>query len=148
MGNWLARESEAPYGATSRDLDESPPPCFWSSVWLIAALTADTLAIISHPPPPGVGLADLLNKNPDAYVLSLGHFLDLTGSAMSLFRGPLIGTSLAFFFGAGGNWFLRRRGSARGSANWVLALMMIAVHPVCSCGTRRICSGSRIEAAG
>ena len=68
-------------------------------------------------------LADLLNKNPDAYVLSLGHFLDLTGAAMSLFRWPLIGTAVAFFFGAGLNWLLRRRGNVR-AANIALALMM------------------------
>ena len=66
----------------------------------------------------------MLNKNPDAYVLSLGHFLDLTGSAMSLFRGPLIGTALAFFFGSVLNWIFRRRGRLR-LANWALAGMMI-----------------------
>ena len=68
-------------------------------------------------------LADLLNKHPDDYVLSLGHFLDLTGAAMSLFRWPLIGTAVAFFFGSGLNWLLRRRGSIV-AANIVLALSM------------------------
>jgi hypothetical protein len=69
-------------------------------------------------------LADLLNKNPDVYMLSLGHFLDLTGGAMSLFRGPLIGTALAFLFGTGGNWYFRRRGKTQ-LANWALVAMMI-----------------------
>jgi 4-amino-4-deoxy-L-arabinose transferase-like glycosyltransferase len=124
LGHWLAREAHTQYGADIARSGRISATVFLAVGWLIATLTA-TLAIISHPPPPGVGLADLLNKNPDAYILSLGHFLDLTGSAMSLFRGPLIGTALAFFFGAGIHWFLRRIGT-RAAANWVLALMMIA----------------------
>jgi hypothetical protein len=43
---------------------------------------------------------------------------------MSLFRGPLIGTAVAFLFGSGLNWIFRRRGRLR-AANWTLALMMI-----------------------
>lgn len=123
LGNWLAREESAEFGSDVARSGRVSATVFLVVGWVIATLTG-TLAIISHPPPPGVGLADLLNKNPDAYVLSLGHFLDLTGSAMSMFRGPLIGTALAFFFGAGLNWFLRRLGT-RGAANWVLAAMMI-----------------------
>src|SRR5262249_32845415 len=119
IGHWLALESSAQYGA-----DIARPGRISATVFLVVGLViavlTGTLAIISHPPPPGVGLADLLNKNPEAYVLSLGHFLDLTGSAMSLFRGPLIGTALAFFLGAGLHWFLRRLGT-RAAANWVLA---------------------------
>jgi hypothetical protein len=42
---------------------------------------------------------------------------------MSLFRWPLIGTAVAFFFGSGLNWLFRRRGSIL-AANIVLALMM------------------------
>jgi 4-amino-4-deoxy-L-arabinose transferase-like glycosyltransferase len=123
LGYWLALESPAQYAEAIARSGRVSATIFLVVGWVIAALTG-ALAVISHPPPTGVGLADLLNKNPDAYVLSLGHFLDLTGSAMSLFRGPLIGTSLGFFLGAGLHWFLRRRG-ARSAANWVLALMMI-----------------------
>jgi Dolichyl-phosphate-mannose-protein mannosyltransferase len=124
LGHWLALESKAPYGSDIARSGRISATVFLVIGLLIAGLTA-TLAIISHAPEPGVGLADLLNKNPDAYVLSLGHFLDLTGSAMSLFRWPLIGTALAFFFGAGLNWFMRRLGK-RTAANWALAMMMIA----------------------
>jgi 4-amino-4-deoxy-L-arabinose transferase-like glycosyltransferase len=123
LGHWLALESRAQYGSEIARWGRVSATVFLVVGWLIATLTG-TLALISHPAPPGVSLADLLNKNPDAYVLSLGHFLDLTGSAMSLFRGPLIGTALAFFFGAGLNWYLRRQGRPR-AANWTLALMMI-----------------------
>jgi 4-amino-4-deoxy-L-arabinose transferase-like glycosyltransferase len=123
LGNWLARESEAAYGSDLARSGRISATVFLVVGLLISAATL-ILALISHAPLPGVELADLLNKNPDAYVLSLGHFLDLTGSAMSLFRGPLLGTAIAFFFGSVLNWLMRRRGSTRG-ANCALALMMI-----------------------
>jgi 4-amino-4-deoxy-L-arabinose transferase-like glycosyltransferase len=122
LGNWLAQESRSAYGQETARSGRVSATVFLCVGIVIAVLTF-TLALISHAPPPGMGLADLLNKNPDAYVLSLGHFLDLTGNAMSLFRGPLIGTALAFLIGSALNWILRRRGSPR-AANWVLALMM------------------------
>jgi 4-amino-4-deoxy-L-arabinose transferase-like glycosyltransferase len=124
LGNWLARESQSQYGADTARAGRTSATVFLCVGLAISALTF-TLALISHPPAPGVELADLLNKNPDAYVLSLGHFLDLTGSAMSMFRGPLLGTALAFLLGSGFSWYLRRRGSVR-AANWALTLMMCA----------------------
>jgi 4-amino-4-deoxy-L-arabinose transferase-like glycosyltransferase len=123
LGSWLARESESAYGSDLARSGRVSAAVFLVVGLLISAVTL-TLALISHAPQPGMELADLLSKNTDAYVLSLGHFLDLTGSAMSLFRGPLIGTAIAFFFGSGLSWLLRRRGSPR-AANWPLALMMI-----------------------
>jgi 4-amino-4-deoxy-L-arabinose transferase-like glycosyltransferase len=124
LGNWLAQESQSAFGGEPARSGRISATVFLV-VGVITSAVTFTLALISHAPPPGVGLADLLNKNPDAYVLSLGHFLDLTGSAMSVFRGPLIGTALAFLIGSSLNWFLRRRGSPR-AANWALALMMCA----------------------
>ncbi len=122
LGSWLARESDSAYGS-----DIARSGRISSTVYLVVGVLISivtlTLAIISHAPDPNMELADLLNKNPDAYVLSLGHFLDLTGAAMSLFRWPLIGTAIAFFFGSGLNWLLRRRGSIV-AANVVLALSM------------------------
>ena len=123
LASWLARESESAYGSDLARSGRVSAMVFLVVGLLISAVTL-TLALISHAPQPGMELADLLSKNTDAYVLSLGHFLDLTGSAMSLFRGPLVGTAIAFFFGSGLNWLLRRRGSPR-VANWALALMMI-----------------------
>jgi 4-amino-4-deoxy-L-arabinose transferase-like glycosyltransferase len=123
LGSWLGRESESAYGSDLARSGRVSATVFLVVGLLISAVTL-TLALISHAPQPGMELADLLSKNTDAYVLSLGHFLDLTGSAMSLFRGPLIGTAIAFLFGSGLNWLLRRRGSPR-AANWALALMMI-----------------------
>ena len=123
LGNWLARESESAYGSDLARSGRVSAMVFLVVGLLISAVTL-TLALISHAPQPGMELADLLSKNTDAYVLSLGHFLDLTGSAMSLFRGPLVGTAIAFFFGSGLSWLLRRRGSPC-AANWALAMMMI-----------------------
>ena len=124
LGHWLAQESQSAYGGQAARSGRVSATVFLF-VGVAIALVTFTLALISHKPPAGVGLADLLNKNPDAYVLSLGHFLDLTGSAMSLFRGPLIGTAMAFLIGSVLNWVLRRRGTPW-AANWVLALMMCA----------------------
>jgi 4-amino-4-deoxy-L-arabinose transferase-like glycosyltransferase len=122
LGNWLAHESQSAFGSNVGRSGRVSATVFLVVGLAISGVTL-TLAIISHAPVPGMELADLLNKNPDAYVLSLGHFLDLTGRAMGLFRGPLVGTAVAFLFGSGLNWFLRRRGSVR-AANWALALMM------------------------
>jgi hypothetical protein len=122
LGNWLARESESAYGSDLARSGRTSATVFLVVGLLISAVTL-TLALIAHAPQPGMELADLLSKNADAYVLSLGHFLDLTGGAMSLFRGPLLGTALAFLLGSVLNWLLRRRGSPR-AANWVLAVMM------------------------
>ena len=122
LGSWLARESESAYGSDIARSGRISSTVYLVVGILLSAVTL-TLAIISHAPDPNMELADLLNKNPDAYVLSLGHFLDLTGAAMSLFRWPLIGTAVAFFFGSGLNWLLRRRGSIV-AANIVLALSM------------------------
>ena len=122
LGNWLARESQSAYGSDIARSGRISATVFLVVGLMISAATF-TLALISHAPAPGMELADLLTKNTDAYVLSLGHFRDLTGKAMSLFRGPLIGTAIAFLFGSGLNWFLRRRGLPR-AANGSLALMM------------------------
>jgi len=123
LGQWLAREEEAPIGSAIARSGRVSATVLLVLGLLITGITI-VVAIISHPPKPGVQLADLLNKNPDVYVLSLGHFLDLTGSAMGLFRGPLIGTAIAFFVGTGLNWLLRRHGKVS-AANWALVGMMI-----------------------
>lgn len=123
LGHWLAREGEAPIDSPVARAGRISATVLLVLGLLIAGITG-TLALISHPPKPGVELADLLNKNPDVYVLSLGHFLDLTGEAMSLFRGPLVGTAIAFLLGTVLNWFFRRRGKTA-AANWALVGMMI-----------------------
>jgi hypothetical protein len=122
LGAWLANESNSETRGTSVKSGQISSTVLFGVGLLIATATL-LIVIFSHPAPPGAGLEDLLNKNPDAYVLSLGHFLDLSGSAMSLFRWPLIGTGVAFFLGTGLNWLFRRRAQPR-LGNLALAVMM------------------------
>jgi hypothetical protein len=49
--------------------------------------------------PPNTDLSTLLTQNPDDYALSLGHFMDLTGPAIALFRFPLMIAALSLFLG-------------------------------------------------
>jgi len=122
IGDWLGDESQkAAEGPPLRSGKISSAVLL--AVGLLISAVTFVLAIVARQPQPGADLADLLNKNPDVYVLSLGHFLDLTGDAMGLFRWPLIGTGTAFLFGTGLNWFWRRRGEPR-KANLALAGMM------------------------
>lgn len=123
LGYWLASESEAPIGSHIARAGRISATVLFVIGLIVVAITT-TLAIVSRPPAPDTELADLLHKNPDVYVLSMGHFLDLTGDAMGLFRGPLLGTALAFLFGTGLNWFFRRRGKTP-AANWALVAMML-----------------------
>lgn len=124
LGYWMSEEEAAQIGSRIARAGRFSSTALLVLGLLIAGV-AGTIAAISHPPQHGVELADLLNKNPDVYVLSLGHFLDLTGEAMSLFRGPLLGTALAFLLGTGLNWYFRRNGKVKwGNAS--LALMLVA----------------------
>ncbi len=123
VGIWLARESEAPIGSGIARAGRVSATALFVVGVVIAGVTG-TLAAISHKPQPGVELADLLSKQSGPYVLSLGHFLDLTGAAMSVFRGPLLGTALAFLLGTGLNWWLRRRGRTQ-AANAALVVMLV-----------------------
>ena len=93
---------------------------------LIAFVAGMYLLSISHLPSPGADLAEQLKKNPQDYDLSLGHVLDLTPRALGVFRGPLLGASLAFLLGTGLNWILRRRGRPV-QGNMALAIMMVGL---------------------
>jgi 4-amino-4-deoxy-L-arabinose transferase-like glycosyltransferase len=124
LGYWLTREEEAPIASPMARSGRTSATVLLVVGVLIAGTTA-FLALVSPSPQAGVEISSLLRKNPGVYVLSLGHFLDLTSDAMALFRGPLIGTSITFLLGPGLNWILRRRGK-RAAANWVLVAMTVA----------------------
>jgi 4-amino-4-deoxy-L-arabinose transferase and related glycosyltransferases of PMT family len=123
IGYWLARESEAPVSSPVARAGRRSALVLLVMGLVIAAITG-FLALTTRTPAPGSDLFDALNQNPDVYTLSLGHFLDLTGNAMAFFRGPLMGTALAFSIAPLLNWLLRRRGQ-RAAANWALVAMMI-----------------------
>ncbi|HEU0368379.1 MAG TPA: glycosyltransferase family 39 protein [Candidatus Acidoferrum sp.] len=123
IGYWLARESEAPVSSPIARAGRRSALVLLVTGLVIAAITG-FLALTTRTPAPGSDIFDALNQNPNVYTLSLGHFLDLTSNAMAFFRGPLIGTALAFTIAPLLNWFLRRRGQ-RAAANWALVAMMM-----------------------
>src|SRR5207248_5748413 len=102
------------------------------SSWALFAMVAVgsvigiSLLLSSKAPAPGADLADLLQKNPQDYDFSLGHFLDLTPEALGMFRPQLIGAVLSLLIGAGLNLWLRYRRKPE-YGNISLALMMVAL---------------------
>ena len=123
LGHWLSLESQEQIGSAMARAGRISSVVLMVVGVLIAGITG-ALAIIFHTPAKGAELSDLLSKNPDAYKLSLGHFLDLTGNAMRMFHWPLVGTCVAFLFGTTLNWYFRRSGK-RQAANWALVAMMV-----------------------
>ena len=124
-GGWLARESAA-------DPSEAEPRAGRRSslvlmgVGVLSGVVGLALLSLTHRPPAGVDLAELLKKNPQDYDFSLGHVLDFTPQALGMFRGPLLGASLSLLFGTVLNWWMRRRGRpALGNA--ALSLMMVCL---------------------
>jgi 4-amino-4-deoxy-L-arabinose transferase-like glycosyltransferase len=125
VGGWLAEESDSSVGSPERQSGRI------SSVGLLAAgvaafIVGILLLRVAKTPAPGVDLAELLKKNPDAYALSFGHFLDLTPQALGAFRGPLLVFVLAFLLGTGLNWFFRRK-EQPDRGNLALASMMVVM---------------------
>jgi 4-amino-4-deoxy-L-arabinose transferase-like glycosyltransferase len=125
VGGWLANEAEAGAESALRRAGRI------SSIVLLVMVVAGSivgLAVLfsSRMPAPGTDLADLLQKNPSEYDLSLGHFLDLTPEAMGAFRVSLLGAVVSLLLGAGLNWFFRRRNQPR-HGNAALALMMVGL---------------------
>jgi len=54
-------------------------------------------------------ISTALNRNPQAYALSLGHILDLTPASLAALRAPILGTGLTFLLGTVAAWIFRRR---------------------------------------
>jgi dolichyl-phosphate-mannose-protein mannosyltransferase len=123
IGGWLAKESLAP---------ESESRASRISSWVLFAMVAVgsivglALLLSSKPASPGADLADLLQKNPQDYDFSLGHFLDLTPEALGMFRPQLIGAVVSLLIGAGLNLWLRYKRKPE-YGNMILAGMMVAL---------------------
>jgi 4-amino-4-deoxy-L-arabinose transferase-like glycosyltransferase len=107
IGGWLAREAEAPAGESDRRAGRVSSTVLLA-FGVLALVAGMYLLSVSHKPAPGADLADLLKRNPEDYNFSLGHVLDLTPQALGAFRAPLLGASLALFFGTAFNWNFRR----------------------------------------
>jgi 4-amino-4-deoxy-L-arabinose transferase-like glycosyltransferase len=124
-GIWLKREAESPAGSALRRSGTR-----FSSVLLalgaVGFAVAIFFAVTSKTPPPGVDIADLLQKAPAMYKLSMGHLFDLTGQAMGVFRWPLVVAGVGLLLGTFFNWLFRKRGAAQWG-NLALAGMMVAL---------------------
>jgi 4-amino-4-deoxy-L-arabinose transferase-like glycosyltransferase len=125
IGGWLARESASPIGSAERR-SAVRSSLVLMVIGIVACGVAVFLALQAQTPPPGYDIAELLKKNPEAYKLSFGHFLDLTPRALGAFKLPLLLTGIALGVGTILNFFLRRRGSAF-PANVALAAMIVVV---------------------
>jgi 4-amino-4-deoxy-L-arabinose transferase-like glycosyltransferase len=73
------------------------------------AIAATVFLLDTRTPAPNANLATLLQQNPADYTLSLGHFLDLNASALSLFRTPLALAALSLFLGPLASYVLRKQ---------------------------------------
>jgi 4-amino-4-deoxy-L-arabinose transferase-like glycosyltransferase len=122
MGGWLARETASETSSRARRFGRISSVVLMA-IGVAACVFAVGLAVESQAPPPNYDIAELLKKNPDAYKLSFGHFLDLTPQAMGAFKVPLLVTGIAFAVGTILNWWLRRSNRTF-PANLVLAAMM------------------------
>jgi 4-amino-4-deoxy-L-arabinose transferase-like glycosyltransferase len=89
------------------------------------------LLLHTNRPAPDADLASLLTQNPSDYALSMGHFLDLTGPSIALFRFPLTIAALSLFLGPLAAFLLLRQSKVH-TANLALAAgafgFLIAVH--------------------
>ena len=123
IGGWLAKEAADPE-AEGRSARISSWALF--AVIAVGSVIGIALLFSSKPPAPGADLADLLQKNPQDYDFSLGHFLDLTPEALGMFRWELFGAVASLFIGAGMNLWLRYKRKPE-YGNMLLAAMMVAL---------------------
>jgi 4-amino-4-deoxy-L-arabinose transferase-like glycosyltransferase len=123
VGGWLVKESQAAERAARAGRISS-----WVLFGIVAvgSIVGVAMLLSSKPAAPGVDLAELLDKNPQDYDFSLGHFLDLTPEALGKFRPQLLGAILSLFVGAGLNLWLRYKRKPE-YGNIMLAAMMVAL---------------------
>ena len=124
-GGWLAREATADASEAERRAGRQSSLVLMG-IGVLSAVIGLALLSLTHPPPAGVDLAELLKKNPQDYDFSLGHVLDFTPQALGVFRGPLLGASLSLLFGTVLNWWMRRRAQVA-LGNAALSLMMVCL---------------------
>jgi 4-amino-4-deoxy-L-arabinose transferase-like glycosyltransferase len=123
LGGWMAKEAESPADSKERRSGRVSSLAMMI-VGIIGSVVALMLSFQSQTPPANYDIAELLKKNPDAYRLSFGHFLDLTPKALGAFKIPLLLTGIALGAGTILNWLLRRKNRIL-AANAALAAMML-----------------------
>lgn len=122
IGGWLAKEASVSEEQRAGRISS------WVLFVIMAlgSIVGAALLITSKTPAPGADLADLLQKNPQDYDFSLGHFLDLTPEALGMFRPQLFGAIASLIVSAGLNLLLRHKRKFA-NANLMLAAMMVAL---------------------
>ncbi len=123
LGGWLAQEAASPVGSRERRSGRTASLVL-VALGVVACIVAVGLALEAQTPPANYDIAELLKKNPDAYKLSFGHFLDLTPKALGAFKAPLLISGISLAIGTILNWVLRRRDRTL-AANLVLGAMMV-----------------------
>ncbi len=123
IGAWLAQEELCP-ARDPRRIAGRRIAIVLFVLGIAGSLAAAFLAVHAQAPAPGVDIATLLTQNPGDYALSLGHFLDLSGRTMGIFRIPLMLTAIALAVGALLNMILRSIHMVR-MGNYALTGMMV-----------------------
>jgi Dolichyl-phosphate-mannose-protein mannosyltransferase len=119
-GGWLAEDEAQPHHQGR------------IAAWILFLLGLAAAALVAYyiivapKPVPGVDIATLLRPNAGQHPVFFAYFLDLTYSAMGLFRVPLWITFLALIVGVSACLFYRLRDNAR-MANCFLAGMIVAI---------------------
>jgi 4-amino-4-deoxy-L-arabinose transferase-like glycosyltransferase len=133
LGGCLGEEENSPPGSLLRRWGKISALVL-AGLGLLAGIVCLVLVIAAPAVVPGTDIAQLLNSGPpesQQYALSLGHFLDLNLSVMSMFRAPLLLFGFSLFLGSGLNWYFRRRERPK-LGNWILAfmsvLLLLAIH--------------------
>jgi 4-amino-4-deoxy-L-arabinose transferase-like glycosyltransferase len=92
IAGWLAADTKLSIGL------RQVTPTLWILIFgsLVSLFTVILLINAGHASA-NTDLATLLNQHPADYTLSMGHFMDLTGPAVALFRFPTALASFTFF---------------------------------------------------
>ncbi len=119
-GGWLAEDESLPHhqGRISAWI------LFFLGMALAAAVAYYLIAVPR--PAPDVDIATLLRPNPSHHAVFFGFLLDLTRSAMGLFKVPLWIALFALLVGVSACLWFRLRDNAR-MANCFLAGMIVAI---------------------
>ncbi len=125
IAGWLSSESRAnwePVTPNARKQRDAARRCLYIPLAFGTLFFFASIYFLVHTPAPDANtdLASLLTQNPDDYALSLGHFMDLTGPAIALFRTPLMIAAFSLFLGPLVALILRKRNQPH-PANLALA---------------------------
>jgi hypothetical protein len=123
-GRHVQKKKASPFPSHTFEVPEARSNFRITVVILFLYLTLSGACLIfvlnTSAPASGTDLARLLTQNPSDYALSMGHFLDLTGPAITLFRTPLTITAAALFLSALAAFEFRRKDRVH-AANLALA---------------------------